>query len=120
MTKRSKTTRKRTRQGELPFRQHGGAREGAGRKPKGERALVGHRPRPPKPSRHPAHVTLKLREHLPRLRSKPEHAALRKAFAAGRDRFGFRLCHYAILNDHLHFVVEAADRVALRRGLQGL
>src|SRR5262245_25406752 len=120
MVKRTTNTRKRARQGELPFRQHGGAREGAGRKPKGERALVGHRPRAPKPSRHPSHVTLKLRQHLPRLRQKSEHAALRKAFTAGRDRFGFRLCHYAILNDHLHLVVEATDRVALRRGVQGL
>jgi hypothetical protein len=32
----------------------------------------------------------------------------------------FRLCHYAILNDHLHFVAEAHSRAALSRGLQGL
>ena len=42
------------------------------------------------------------------------------AFAAGCERNGFRLCHYAILNDHLHFLVEARDRRALGRGLQGL
>ena len=112
--------RRRPRQGELPFRQHGGARTGAGRKPKGERAGVSHRQRPALAARHPAHVTVKLRPHLPRLRQKAEYAALRTAFAAGKARFGFRLCHYAVLNDHLHFVVEAADRTALRRGLHGL
>ncbi len=32
----------------------------------------------------------------------------------------FRLCHYAILNDHLHFLVEGRDREALARGIQGL
>jgi hypothetical protein len=33
---------------------------------------------------------------------------------------GFRLCHYAILDDHLHLLAEARDREALARGLQGL
>jgi REP element-mobilizing transposase RayT len=66
---------------------------------------------------------LKLRQGLPRLRSKREYAVLRAAFAAGCSRSlagPFRLCHYAILNDHLHFLVEAQSRLALSRGLQGL
>jgi REP element-mobilizing transposase RayT len=120
MAKQRTKAKQRTRQRELPFRQHGGARKGAGRKAKHGIAGVSHRGREARASRHPAHVTLKLRQHLPRLRQKAEYAALRKAFAAGRERFGFRLCHYAILNDHLHLVVEATDRLALRRGLQGL
>lgn len=107
-------------QGELPFRQHGGRRAGAGRKPKGERALVGHRQRAALAARFPAHVTMKLKGGLPRLRSPREYAALRAAFREGCDRLGFRLIHYAVLNDHLHFLVEAADRTALSRGLQGL
>jgi REP element-mobilizing transposase RayT len=65
-------------------------------------------------------VTAKLSGGLPPLRRRAAYAALRAAFAAGCDRFGFRLVHYAVLNDHLHFVVEAADRHALSRGLQGL
>jgi REP element-mobilizing transposase RayT len=71
-------------------------------------------------SRFPVHVTVKLRRFLPRLRRRPEYATLRAAFAAGRNRGNFRLVHYAVLNDHLHFLVEAADRRALSRGLQGL
>ncbi|HEX6812275.1 MAG TPA: transposase, partial [Planctomycetota bacterium] len=81
---------------------------------------VSHRQRAALASKHPVHVTLKLRQHLPRLRQKAEYAALRAAFVKGKDRFGFRLCHYAILNDHLHLIVEAPDRRALARGVQGL
>ena len=106
--------------GLLPFphpRQHGGSRVGAGRKPNGEKAGVSHRERAALAMRFPVHVTVKLRKGLPRLRHKAEHAALRAAFAAGCT---FRLCHYAVLNDHLHFLVEARDRRALTRGLQGL
>ena len=90
----------------------GGVREGAGRKPKGTQAMVSHAPRARHAARMPAHVTVKLRQQLPALRRRDAYAALREAFAAGRERFGFRLVHYAILNDHLHFVVEAVDRAA--------
>ena len=107
-------------QGTLPFRQRGGPRRGAGRPPKGDVAGVSHATRARLDKKFPAHVTLKLQRGLPRLRSKAEYATLRKAFVAGCDRFGFRLVHYAVLNDHLHFLVEAADRESLSRGLQGL
>ena len=104
----------------LPFRMRGGARPGAGRKPKGERAGVSHARRAALSGREPVHVTAKLSRGLPRLRSKREYGVLRQAFAAGCDRQGFRLVHYAVLNDHLHLVVEAEGREALSRGLQGL
>ena len=112
----------------LPFPpQHGGSRAGSGRKPKGEKAGVPHRQRLALAMRFPVHVTVKLQKGLPRLRSSREYAALRAAFAAGctggagaAGGGAFRLCHYAVLNDHLHFLVEARDRRALSRGLQGL
>ena len=105
----------------LPFgTQHGGQRAGAGRKPKGDRAGVPHDTRSVLATRYPAHATVKLRQHLPPLRRRCAYAALRAAFAAGCDRLGFRLIHYAVLNDHLHFVVEANGRTALSRGMQGL
>jgi len=107
-------------QGVLPFRQRGGARVGAGRKPNGSAPLMARTTRPSHAAYHPALVTVKLRQHLPRLRNRKERAALLTHFARGKDRFGFRLLHFAILNDHLHFVVEAKDRTALSRGLQGL
>ncbi len=109
----------------LPFRSgRGGARKGAGRKPKiAGRPGVDHRERAPLAKRFPVHVTIKLRSGLPRLRSKREYTVLRAAFAAGcaRNLAGtFRLCHYVVLNDHLHLLCEAEGRTALSRGLQGL
>lgn len=107
--------------GLLPFRPgRGGRRKGAGRKPKGEVAGVSHRQREALASRFPVHVTVKVSQGLPRLRRRRERKALMAAFAAGCERQGFRLCHYAILNDHMHFLVEAKDRSSLSRGLQGL
>ena len=41
-------------------------------------------------------------------------------FEAGRDRFGFRLVHYSVQGNHLHFIVEANDRRALSQGMQAL
>jgi REP element-mobilizing transposase RayT len=116
----TKHRRTKPRQTELPFRQHGGARKGAGRKPKADRAGVAHRQRSALATRHPAHVTLKLRPGLRPLRRQAERAAILAAFARGKDRFGFRLAHFTIQNDHLHLIAEADDRLALRRGLQGL
>ncbi|MCU0862951.1 MAG: transposase [Planctomycetes bacterium] len=105
----------------LPFRAtHGGRRPGAGRKPNGVRAGMPHDTRQALAARFPVHVTVKLREHLPPLRRRDAYRALRTAFAAGCDRNGFRLIHYAVLNDHLHFVVEAIGRSTLSRGVQGL
>jgi len=110
--------------GLLPFKgQHGGRRKGAGRKPTGN-AGVSHHQRTALAARFPVHVTVKLQRGLPRLRRREEYAALRAAFHAGcagvKQRGSFRLCHYAVLNDHLHFLVEAHDRTSLSRGLQGL
>src|SRR5262245_24646332 len=74
--------RVRVPKGVLPFKQHGGARPGAGRKPKGDVAGVAHRVRSKLAARFPAHVTVKLSRGLPRLRRGREYAALRAAFAA--------------------------------------
>jgi len=122
----SKRTRKQIGSAQmlLPFRPgRGGRRAGAGRRPRGEKAGVSHRERAALATRFPVHVTVKLRQGLRPLRRRQEHAALRNAFhagCAGVKGGAFRLCHYAILNDHLHFVAEAHSREALSRGLQGL
>ena len=112
--------RKKLQQRALPFRQNGGRRAGAGRKPNGAQAGVSHRERSALASRFPVHVTMKVLRGLPRLRCRSEYRALLACFASGCDRAGFRLTHYAVLNDHLHLLVEARDRQALTRGLQGL
>jgi REP element-mobilizing transposase RayT len=125
VAKRGAQKRGAQKRGALPFtkvgfKTWGGARKGAGRKPKGEKAGVSHGVRAALASRYPAHVTVVLKKGLPRLRRAREYAVLRRAFAAGCERFGMRLVHYAVLNDHLHLLVEAGGREALVRGMQGL
>ena len=107
-------------QPDLPFKNLGGPREGAGRKPKGLKAGVKHRPRGALASRHPVHVTLRLRSDLATLRKKGEYAVLLSCFEKGRERFGFRLVEYSVQKNHLHLLVEAKGREALSRGMQGL
>jgi REP element-mobilizing transposase RayT len=71
-------------------------------------------------SRYPVHVVMKLRDERPSLRKKKPYKVLRRAFMAGCDKNGFRLNHYSVQSNHLHLIVEATDRKALSRGLQGL
>jgi REP element-mobilizing transposase RayT len=72
-------------------------------------------------SRHvPLHVTLRMVRRLPSLRSEAILAELRRVLAKGRERLGMRVVHYSIQDDHMHLVVEAADRRALSRGMRGL
>ena len=108
------------RQMVMGFMRRGGARPGAGRKPKGERAGVSHGRRTALAARFPVHVTLRLSKGLPRLRNKRAYGVLREAFRKGSERFGFRLCHYSVMSNHMHLIVEAKDRRALSRGMQGL
>jgi putative transposase len=110
----------RRQQLELVFRTWGGARRGAGRKPKNGRAGVPHLRRPDLSRRHPIHVTVRLRAGLPNLRYDAARRALERCFRAGADRFGFRLVHHSIQGNHLHFIAEAQDRDALARGMRGL
>ena len=101
----------------------GGRRAGAGRKRKDGRVLppgISHLRREGLASRHPVHVTLKLRERLPSLRSSSGFAAVFGALQHGSLRAGFRVVHFAALRDHVHLVIEAKDGVSLSRGVQGL
>ena len=112
---------RRGRQQELKFRTHGGVRKGAGRKPNVPGAPgVAHKTRSPLAHRHPVHVTLRVHRDVPNLRRRALLLPLTNALRDGRDRFGFRLCHYVIMGNHLHLVAEAQDERALARGLQGL
>ncbi len=105
---------------QLALFRRGGKRDGAGRKPTGERALVAHTPRARVTRHTPVFVTTKLVDGLPTLRRERTLALLRDTLAAGSDRFGFRFVEYSIQSDHLHFVVEAQDERALGRGIKGL
>ncbi len=102
-----------------PPTRHGGRRTGAGRKP-GPNPLVRHRSRPRLASRHPCHVTLRVREGAPSLRASAFVRAFEDTLARGCDRGEFRLVHYALVRDHAHLIVEAKDQHALGRGMKSL
>jgi len=72
------------------------------------------------PSRFPVHVTYRLVRRLPSARRPAVFRAIRRAFNEGRESFGGRLCHFSVQRDHLHLVVEAANREALSRALHAL
>ena len=97
----------------------GGARPGAGR-PKSPDSGVPHTARPDITAKHPVQVKLRVREGVPDFRRGPVFRAVAAALAAGADRFGFRLLHYAIKSDEVNLIAEAKDREALSRGVQGL
>jgi REP element-mobilizing transposase RayT len=99
---------------------HGGVRPGAGRKPSGRPVGVPHQPRGKHRARHPVHVTMRARAGLPSFRGdKLVFRAVRGALAEGH-KTAFRVVHFSVQSNHLHLIVEASDRDALSRGMQGL
>ena len=106
-------------QQELPLPQWGGARPGAGRKRKSPRRNVPHRRRR-RFQRGALHVTVRVREEVWNLRTHRCFRALRRAFARGCARFGFRLVHFSVQGNHVHMIVEAPDAQSLGRAMKGL
>ena len=107
------------RQTGFVFRTWGGARKGAGRKPAGAKAGAPHTRRPKVDDRVPLHLTMRV-AGVPSLRSQQCIKVMRAAFRGGKERFGFRLVHYAVQPNHLHLIVEARNKRALSSGARGL
>jgi REP element-mobilizing transposase RayT len=81
---------------------------------------VSHAARPTFERVTPAHVTLRIADDVPNLRSSRRFARIRECFVAARGRLGVRLVEFSVLSNHLHLVVEADSSEALSRGMQGL
>ena len=104
----------------LPFQcGWGGARRNAGRKA-GPRPKTLHRARPIHRAWQPVHVTLRAR--VAPLRSQFVYPSVRLALvrATGRAPAQFRIVHYSVQRDHVHLVVEAADKRALSSGVRSV
>lgn len=98
----------------------GGARPGAGRKPKnGYRAGPPHGRRPAFRASHPLHVSFKVVERVGELRKMDLYAALRRATLTAARRETMRIVHVSVQNSHVHLLVEADGRKALSLGVQG-
>jgi REP element-mobilizing transposase RayT len=105
----------------LPFRAGwGGARPGAGRKRKAERSCTPHRARPAHRAAQPVHVT--LRAALRPLRSRFLFPSVRLAIARANARAPgqFRVVEFSVQADHIHLLVEAANKRALSAGVRSV
>jgi REP element-mobilizing transposase RayT len=102
------------------FRTWGGARRGAGRKPRGRRRRVPHRRREAIKPRWPVHVTLRFAPDVGRLRKFKIYQWLRRAIAAAGARADFSICHYSVQGDHIHLICEAHGERALANGMRSL
>lgn len=98
----------------------GGPREGAGRPPVGRRGIVHHVRRGPIKRSFPVHVTVRVRDEIPRLRVKRFLVDFRRSLRQACDQGSFRVVHYSVQNDHLHLLVEAADKRALGVGMKSV
>jgi REP element-mobilizing transposase RayT len=109
--------RKRHVQQEL-FRR-GGKRRGAGRKPSGARAREGHDARPEFKPYHALHVVTRVVPAVGSLRRRTMYKALRDASITAALRERFRIVHVSLQRDHVHLIIEAQNKAALARGMQG-
>ena len=104
---------------ELDRVRHGGRRPGAGRKP-GPNPRIRHRARESIAARFPCHVTLRVRDGVPSLRTVSVVREIVRTFAAACDRTDFRLVHFSLQGNHAHMLVEADDERALGRGMKAI
>ena len=99
-----------------PERKHGGWRPGAGRKRGGN--TVPHSTRPDAPARFPQLVTFRLIKGAPFIATdlliRHIHGVVAKS-----QRGWFRIIEFNVLGNHIHLIVEVADKYALARGAQG-
>jgi REP element-mobilizing transposase RayT len=71
-------------------------------------------------SRHPCHVTFRVRQDVPSLRSVRFVREFERSLRQIRSRPGCRVVQYSIQGNHVHMLVEAAGPDALGRGMKSV
>jgi REP element-mobilizing transposase RayT len=71
-------------------------------------------------SRHPCHVTFRVREDVPSLRTVRFVREFERSLRQIRRRPGCRVVQYSIQGNHVHMLVEAAGPDALGRGMKSV
>jgi REP element-mobilizing transposase RayT len=102
-----------------PRRRDGKVARKRGRKATGKRRDPRHRTRPEVEPRCPVHVVLRVTDAVGNLRRRLAYRAIRGAVARCAARSDYRIVHVSIQSNHLHLLVEAEDKRALARGMQG-
>ena len=104
---------------DLPLkRKFGGRQEGAGRPRVAARRIIHHIKRDAFASRHPLHVTIRVREDIPKLRTPKFNRAFYQVLAGSASRAGFRVVHYSLQSNHVHCLIEAKDKTTLANGMK--
>jgi REP element-mobilizing transposase RayT len=68
----------------------------------------------------PLHVTIRVADPVYNLRSRRSFGALAPAIYDASNRLGVRILQFSIQGNHIHLLIEAADRAALYCGVKGL
>ena len=104
--------RPRFSKGFLPGTIHSGPSRGGKRQ-------APHKTRPAFSPRHPLHVTYTVLQGIGYLRRRDMYRAIERSLRRCCARPGFRICHFSVQGNHLHFIIEADDKRALSTGMQG-
>jgi REP element-mobilizing transposase RayT len=123
-TRRRRSAWNTRRQGQLEIdlrarTKRGALRKKRGRPETGRRRDPRHLTRPEHDGHHPVHVVLRVTREVSSLRTRRAYRAIRRAVDRCRARADFRVAHISIQSNHLHLLVEADDKRALSRGMQG-
>jgi hypothetical protein len=113
----SRRSRKRHVQQEL-FRR-GGKRRRAGRRPNGARAGSPHQKRPKVRPNQALHVVLRVTAAVGNMRRRELYKAIRDATITAGMHERIRIVHISLQRTHIHMLVEADNKLALARGMQG-
>jgi len=97
----------------------GGARAGAGRPRANAIASEPHKERPALAARHPVHVVTRVLAAARPLGRRETTRAIQQALQVSLARTNFRIVRLSIRNARLELLVEADNKTALARGMQG-
>lgn len=93
---------------------------GAGRPARGSVPSERHKTRPQLEHRHPVHVTARItRAVASTIQRGRAYAAVRRALTLSFARADFKIVHVAVLPTRIELIIEATDKTALARGMQG-
>jgi REP element-mobilizing transposase RayT len=96
--------------------------KGAGRPklPPNKRKAIPHRLRSEIPTNKPVHVTIKIQKEIVyTLRNKIIFQKISRAIQRARQK-GLRVIHFSIQRDHIHFLLEANDKIHLGKSMQAM
>jgi len=97
----------------------GGARAGAGRPKRSAIASEPHKQRPIHIATRPVHVIARVVRAAGALHDRLARRAIDRALRRSLGHTAFRIVHLRIAAGRVELVVEADDRIALARGMQG-